>query len=278
MSHGPRRSSGSREPVQPRRRIPGFLFLTPGHQEALAQLLYGVEQHKGFILLTGEVGTGKTTLLQALLERLDSTTAVAFVTNSMLAFEGILEYVQSDLGIAKPGESSLAQRLIALQNFLIERRRSGPEHRPHPRRGPEPRPRDARAGPAALQLRDDDREDPADRAGRPARALGQARPARAPPAQAADRAPLPHPSPHARPGPRLHPNAAPDRGCARPRRSSRARPSRRIARARGGIPRLVNTLCDHCLLIAYADQIRRIERGIVEETIRYLDDGDRTRR
>src|SRR5262249_44047283 len=57
---------------------PRFLYLTPAHREALAQLLYGVQQSKGFLVLTGEVGTGKTTLLHALLERLPKQTAVAF--------------------------------------------------------------------------------------------------------------------------------------------------------------------------------------------------------
>ena len=116
---------GLREPPFNPTPDPRFLHMTPAHQEALAQLLYGVQQQKGFILLTGEVGTGKTTLLKALLERLDDTTAVAFVTNSMLGFEGMLEYMLEDLGIAKPGEMSSAQRLIALQHFLIDRRRAG---------------------------------------------------------------------------------------------------------------------------------------------------------
>src|SRR5574337_447530 len=102
---------------------PRFLHLTPVHQEALAQLQYGFQHQKGFMLLSGEVGTGKTTLLHTLLTRLDGTTALAFVTNSMLPFEGILEYMLEDLGIAKPGDS-YAQRLITLQNFLIERRRA----------------------------------------------------------------------------------------------------------------------------------------------------------
>src|SRR5512145_2694583 len=89
---------------------PKFLYLTPGHREALAQLVYGVQEHKGFIVLTGEVGTGKTTLLQTLLQKLDSNTAVAFVFNSTLPFEDILEYVLEDYGIGKVG-SSAAQRL-----------------------------------------------------------------------------------------------------------------------------------------------------------------------
>jgi type II secretory pathway predicted ATPase ExeA len=58
---------------------PKFLFLTPGHREALAQLMYGIQEHKGFILLTGEVGTGKTTLLRTVLARLDARTEMAFV-------------------------------------------------------------------------------------------------------------------------------------------------------------------------------------------------------
>ena len=84
---------------------PKFLFLTPGHREALAQLVYGVRERKGFIALTGEVGTGKTTLVRALLQRLDQTTAIAHLSNAVLDFEGLLEYLLQDLGIAK-GQSS----------------------------------------------------------------------------------------------------------------------------------------------------------------------------
>jgi general secretion pathway protein A len=83
---------------------PRFLFLTPGHREALAQLLYGVRESKGFMVLTGEVGTGKTTLLQSLLKRLDPGTAVAYVFDSTLPFDEILEYVLTDYGIGRPGE------------------------------------------------------------------------------------------------------------------------------------------------------------------------------
>ena len=103
---------------------PRFLYMTPGHREALAQLQYGVQERKGFIVLTGNVGTGKTTLLHALLQRLDGQTEVAFVFNSALSFNGILEYALQDLGVPKTGESR-AQRLIGLNNFLIERERAG---------------------------------------------------------------------------------------------------------------------------------------------------------
>src|SRR5712691_7594822 len=103
---------------------PDFLYLTPGHREALAQLTYAIQERKGFILLTAEVGTGKTTLLQTLHRRLDSTTAIAYVANCMLPFQAILEYMLEEFEISKPGESH-AQHLVTLQNFLVERHRAG---------------------------------------------------------------------------------------------------------------------------------------------------------
>src|SRR5207248_2715750 len=75
---------------------PKFLFQSTRHREALAQLLYGVRERKGFTVLTGEIGTGKTTLLRTLLERLNSTTPVAYVHNSALGIEGLLEYILQD--------------------------------------------------------------------------------------------------------------------------------------------------------------------------------------
>ena len=98
---------------------PKFLYLTPGHREALAQLLYGVQERKGFIVLTGEMGTGKTTLLQALLQQLDGKAEVAFIFHSKLPFDGILEYIIEDFGIAKTAASHV-QRLFALNTFLIQ--------------------------------------------------------------------------------------------------------------------------------------------------------------
>ena len=63
---------------------PAFLYLGDTHREGLATLVYGVQARKGFVLLTGEIGTGKTTLLHALLAQLDRETLSAFVFNPKL--------------------------------------------------------------------------------------------------------------------------------------------------------------------------------------------------
>src|SRR5438046_6478212 len=101
---------------------PKFLFLTAGHREALAQLVYGVSEAKGFMVLSAEIGTGKTTLLQALLRQLDgSNTAVAYIFNSTLGFDGILEYMLRDFGI-ETGRATRAARLFPTKRFPLQRR------------------------------------------------------------------------------------------------------------------------------------------------------------
>src|SRR3989442_5568525 len=97
---------------------PKFLFQSARHREALAQLIYGVRERKGFIVLTGEIGTGKTTLLRTLLERMDKQTHVAYVHNSALEIDGLLEYVLSDWGVKSTAHSH-AVRLVELNQFLI---------------------------------------------------------------------------------------------------------------------------------------------------------------
>jgi len=103
---------------------PRFLYMSAAHKDALAQLVDGVQERKGFIVVTGRVGTGKTTLLHALRQRLEGQAATSFVSHSTLSFDGILEYLLDDLGIAK-GEESRVQRLIALKRFLVDRERAG---------------------------------------------------------------------------------------------------------------------------------------------------------
>jgi len=103
---------------------PKFLFLGERHREALAQLEYGIRERSGFLVLTGEVGTGKTTLLRSLLERLDSSTETALVFHTLLGFDEILAYALEDFGVVCPGATN-AERLMALNRFLTERRRAG---------------------------------------------------------------------------------------------------------------------------------------------------------
>jgi len=254
---------------------PDFLFMTPGHREALAQLLYAIQERKGFILLTAEVGMGKTTLLQALRNELDSTTAVAYVSNSMLPFQGILEYMLEEFEIEKPGESH-AQRLVALQTFLLERHRAGQNtvlildeaQNLYPQTLEQIRLLSnfettkekilqiVLVGQPELQAR---LEMPDLRQLKQRIGMLCAIPPMTP---AGTRNYI---------RTRLRMAGARDAGLFTDDALSR------IADYAGGIPRVVNTVCDHCLLIGYADQTRRIDPGIVEQAITYLQAGNRRR-
>src|SRR5512141_322867 len=104
---------------------PRYLFLTRHTEEALACLTYGIQSRKGFILLTGEVGTGKTTLINKLLEWLRlQQVATAFIFNSRMNVPQFLEYMMADFGI--PCESrAKSQVLLRLYNWLLDRYRAG---------------------------------------------------------------------------------------------------------------------------------------------------------
>jgi len=99
---------------------PSFLFLGEAHREGLATLVYGVKSGKGFVMLTGEVGTGKTTLLHALLGQLDSQTKSAFIFNPRLTTLGFFRVLFEELDI-KPRRNHKADYLLQLNEFLIER-------------------------------------------------------------------------------------------------------------------------------------------------------------
>ena len=104
---------------------PYFLFLTDRHNEALASIYYGICRRKGFVLMTGEVGTGKTLLVRCLLELLTrQKVGFANVFNPLLSASEFLRYVVGDLGI-KPVDTSKASLLLELNNFLIARHRKG---------------------------------------------------------------------------------------------------------------------------------------------------------
>jgi general secretion pathway protein A len=103
---------------------PRFLFLSDSHREALAHLLYGIEQGEGFIAITGEVGTGKTTLARYFLSRLDGSTHSAFVLYPALSGEELLKTILDELHVTPEGESRKSL-VDALHRFLLETRAAG---------------------------------------------------------------------------------------------------------------------------------------------------------
>ena len=252
---------------------PKFLFQSTRHREALAQLIYGVQERKGFIVLTGEIGTGKTTLLRALLERMDDRTAVAYVHNSALPIDGLLEYVLQDWGV-KSAATTPAQRLFELNEFLIDQHRKGTS--------PvlvideaqnlsvetleavrllsnfettrqklmqillvgQPELRDTLNLPQLRQLKQ--------RIGLRCH-IGPLSPEET-------RLYIRH---------RLRIAGAGDAGIFTDAAVQR------IADYSRGIPRVINIVCDHCLLSGYADSKRRVEARAVDEAIQYLEDGER---
>ena len=255
---------------------PRYLFPTAGHQEALAQLLYGVQERKGFIVLTADVGTGKTTLLQTLLSRLDSATAVAYVFNSTLPFDEMLEYILEDFGVTKVGETR-AQRLVALNNFLIERRRTGQNT---VLIIDEAQNLDA---PTLEQVRLlSNFETPTEKllqivlVGqtelKTKLLLPELRQLRQRIGLRCSIPPLS--SQETRDYIRFRLRTA---GARHGGLFSEASVSRIIEYSEG-IPRVVNILCDHCLLSGFADQKRQIDRDIVDEAIEYLEEGARPKR
>jgi general secretion pathway protein A len=95
---------------------------TPRHNEALAALYYGVRRHKGFVVVTGEVGTGKTLLLRCLLRLLEDSKdiAYAYLFNSRLSPTEFLQYVLADFGLPASGKNKV-ELLLDLSKFLLTR-------------------------------------------------------------------------------------------------------------------------------------------------------------
>src|SRR5271166_2098479 len=101
---------------------PSFFFPTPRHNEALAALYHGVRGHKGFAVLTGEVGTGKTLLLRCLIEilRRSDDVAYAYIFNGRLSPVEFLQYIASDFGLPACGKNK-GEILSDLSKYVVER-------------------------------------------------------------------------------------------------------------------------------------------------------------
>jgi general secretion pathway protein A len=242
---------------------PRFLYRNPAIDEAVAALTYGVERRKGFLSLVGEVGTGKTTLLRHLLDSLPPTTQTVFILYPTVQFEEMLEHILHELGIPTDGAGKFT-KLQRLHEFLLEHTRGG--------------------GNAAILL--DEAQDLDARvleelrllsnletgtekilqillAGQPEFERKLAQPSLR---QLRQRIAL-----HVRlrtlaPAEvgayvrsRLERAGAPDVSLFRPDALAR------IAEVTEGIPRLVNVLCDSCLVIGFAAGSKQIGRAIVDE-------------
>jgi general secretion pathway protein A len=244
---------------------PRFSFMGASYRVALAQL----EERSGVAVLTGEAGTGKTSLLLALRERLDADTAVAYVFNTTLPFEGIVEFMLDDLGIAKPEESP-GRRLAALNSFLSEREQAGQNTTLIVDEAQSldvpilaqlgmlaklesgttsKRLQIVLAGPPELETKLDhpDLQSLQNAIGLRCRIR-----------------PLDTEEVHEYIRNRLQVAGAPDTGLFSEWAIGR------IRRYSGGVPRAVNIVCDHCLLFGYADQKRRIDRRLANQAIAYL--------
>lgn len=105
---------------------PRFLYMSERHREALAHLVYGFETDGGFVLLSGEVGTGKTTISRCLLEQLPDNSSVAMVLNPKLSAQELLATICDELHIEYPeGNTSLKTFVDCINRFLLENNSQG---------------------------------------------------------------------------------------------------------------------------------------------------------
>lgn len=99
---------------------PRYLYMTDQHREALAHLLFGIGDEGGFVLLTGDIGTGKTTICRSLLNQLPDDVDVAFIVNPRLSVNELLQSICDELGIVYDDHSSVKVLVDKLNAFLLE--------------------------------------------------------------------------------------------------------------------------------------------------------------
>ena len=105
---------------------PRFLYMSDQHREALAHLMYGLNSEGGFVLLTGEVGTGKTTVCRCLLDQIPVDSSIAFIFNPKLTVEELLATICDEFGIKYPDKTSSIKVFVDLINdYLLKSREDG---------------------------------------------------------------------------------------------------------------------------------------------------------
>jgi general secretion pathway protein A len=106
---------------------PSFLYLSASHREGLAQLSYGIRAKKGFVVLTGEVGTGKTTLIHALLNDLNGSCQTGLIFSTIVSPVDLLRSVCEEFGLIEPRKPlrEIHDYLVSLNEFLLESYRKG---------------------------------------------------------------------------------------------------------------------------------------------------------
>lgn len=103
---------------------PRFLYLSSKHKEAFAHLLYGIRNRSGFVMVSGEIGTGKTTICRSLLKQLDPDTEVAFIFNPKLSPIELLKTINADFGIASRADT-IRGLIDELNSHLLDRAGKG---------------------------------------------------------------------------------------------------------------------------------------------------------
>ena len=104
---------------------PAYLYPSRVHKEALSHLRYGIEGHAGFIVITGEIGCGKTTMLQTVLRSLDKKTSIARLMNTMLDARELLQAIMLDFGLEPRPDATKPFLVRELARFLVDQRNSG---------------------------------------------------------------------------------------------------------------------------------------------------------
>ncbi len=104
---------------------PGFLYMSESHREALAHLLYGLQTDGGFVLLTGEVGTGKTTICKSLFTRIPPEIDLAFVLNPKISVIELLQTICDELHIDNPDSASTKMLVDAINQHLLQTNAQG---------------------------------------------------------------------------------------------------------------------------------------------------------